>query len=451
MPPSTDMSSILLTHWDVAFYAPNADPNPIAELALCALLYDRVVIRSIDVCMNRFIAHRLHTNEADFGLFRELIDHGCITILTTRPDDYADERIMETARNAPIRARAMDQFLNRSNAGEPWRPEKWQWDLCDKLDELVAHRSDHSSLRGALRPPEENVFAARFAEILRDRRRYDLGRMDQFSDIDDRIAEEFIRFCTEPLYFKRFLAGDPDASPRDAFFRHEAYQCARQFPNPHGITNLAQSVYMGLECQREEVQGRFGRKLWEPPFRFDSEEQKLGAIEQGRHIELAPRRRSIPLALKPGLGRALALTRQSTEFGQLQERFRAWETASPLEGVDHQLAALCEKFGESAAREMAPCGPLESWVSASVKMLYLVGRCLGFSFFVSPSESINPDPVVDDLASNHLARIAGEATHIVRSGAFGQGVAQQVRKALTVRSTPVQFAPQAEAEGKKRP
>jgi hypothetical protein len=445
-----DTSSILLTHWDPGFYEPNADPICVAELALSALLYERVVIRAVDVIMNPFIARRLHTNEG-FSTFRELIDHDCVTILTTRPDDYSCENIQEAARRSPIRARAMDQFLNRSHGAEPWLPEEWQWDLCDALDAVVAKSSDHPSLCFAHRPPEENVFAARFAEILRDRQKYDLAQMPQFADIEDRIAEEFILFCTEPGYFRRFLGNDPKASKREGFFRREAYQCAGKFPNPTGIMNLAQSVYMGLECEREDVEGRFGRKLWEPPFRFSSAQQKAGAVEQGQRIQIAPRRRSIPLALQPGLGRALALTRESDEFRRLQEHFRAWNACSPSDGTDQMLGAVIEKFKESAARVMVAYGPVERSVMILVKLLYFAARCSGYSFFVSLSKTINPDPIVDDLASNHLARLAGEMAHIVRSGVFARKVDHQIRRALTVRSGAIQFSvPEVDSEHDNR-
>ena len=51
------------------------------------------------------------------------------------------------------------------------------------------YRSDHPSLRFAHRPPEENIFAAKLAEILGDRQKYDLTGMPQFADIDPRIAD----------------------------------------------------------------------------------------------------------------------------------------------------------------------------------------------------------------------------------------------------------------------
>ena len=442
-------SSILLTHWDPAFYEPNADPMCIAELALNCLLYDRVLVRAIDLVMNTFVARRLHANKAHFELLRELIDHGCVTLLTTSPEDYRDEQLRETARRSPIRARALDQLRYRSNAGEPWQPEEWQWDFCDALDSAVGNSSNHSAIQLAQPFPQENDFAVKLAEILRDREKYDLAGMDQFADIDDHIADEFIRFCTEPDSFKRFLAGDPKASPRDAFFRHEAYQCARHFPNPDGITNLAQSVYMGLECQREDTEGRFGRKLWEPPLRFPSQVQKVDALEEARHIQLATRRRSIPLALRPGLGKALALTRKSTEFRRLQEGFGAWDALSALDGMDEHLSSVAEKFGEAAGKSMIPYGRAERCARISVKTLYVGARFLGHSFLLSSTDGVNLDPVVDEFASNHLAKLAEKMVHIVRSGSFSRGVGEQVRRALTVRSASIRFSP-SEAEQKDK-
>lgn len=446
----SDGSSILLTHWDPGFYEPNADPFCIADLALNALLYDRVVVRAVDLVMNRFVAKRLHTNPADFELFRELIDHGCVTILTTGPEDYSDWELQQIATRRPIRARALDQFRYRSHAGEPWRPEEWQWDFCDMLDRALGNDFKHPSVMQARRPPKENDFAAQLAEILRDRVRYGLAGMDQFSDIDDRIAEEFIRFCTEPDYFKRFLADDPNASPRNAFFRHEAYQCARHFPNPHGMMNLAQSVYMGLECEREGTDGRFGRKLWEPPFRFNSTAEQEGALERGRCIELVPKRRSIPLALRPGLGKALALTRESKQFRQLQEDFRTWDMSSALEFADAHLTAVAETFADSAGKAMIAPGPAEQWARISVVALCVSARCFGYSFHLPPVGAVDLDPVAWWLFSNQAARLAGDMVHIVRSGAFSRGVGEQVRRALTVRSGTIQFPSSAAGATEKK-
>jgi hypothetical protein len=144
--------------------------------------------------------------------------------------------------------------------------------------------------------------------------------------------------------------------------------------------------------------------------------------------------------MQPGLGKALALTRESTQFRQIQENFRAHDAAVALESADSQLTAIAEMFGESAGKVMVPYGHAERWAMISVKVLYLAARFLGYSFFVSPTDVINPDPVVDDLASNHAARLAGEMVHIVRSGAFSRAVGEQVRRALTVRSSAIQLS-----------
>jgi hypothetical protein len=432
-------NAVLLTDWDPHCYSPAAYPVCIVDLALSALLHQDVFIRAIDLLVNQSIATRLWTNKSDLSLFEELLDADCLKLISTDPANYKDPRLQDLAVKSPITARAKDQ-LERSFAGVPWEPEEWVWDLCRHLDGIVK-----GHIRPAVKPPDKNEFAATLARILMERNEMKLAATDQFGDIDDAVATRFIEFCTKPGSWRAVLTDVTHASKREEFFRTEAYQCAHVlFPENVGIINLVQAVYMGLESQREGAAGRFGRKLWEPPFRFLSVEEEAEARERALHIHPVTVRKKIPIMLRTGLGKTLARTRKSDEFRTFQQGFGVIAEADlSRDPFSVSFAGVASRFAEEAAKLMVPYGTVERYTAIGTHLVCAVGwaaaRTMGFSLGIHTG--LDLDPVVEPVVSKCLARVTSEMAHVIRSALFANSLSASVVHAVDLRSIPTEAVP----------
>lgn len=426
-------SSVLLTHWDPGFYRPNQVPRSIAELAAYALTYDEVVIRSIDVILNSGIGKHLWADAADQSLFVELVSSGCVKIQTLHPEGYPAD-IRANPETQPFTARVEDQSKHRTFAGDPWKPEDWQWDLCRILDGAISRES----LRFPAAYPKTNDFATFLAHILENRNSYELWAMPQFKDIDDRIADAFIRFCKVPEAWKKALVdGGITPTTRNEFFRSEAYLCTRLFPNQKGIMNLSQSVYMSLECRRDGREGRYGGGLWEPPYRL-ARRDIAEAGECAKRLQVVPASaRRVILPLGPGIGKAIAATRMTAEFRAFQKVLKhvadaplsEREFTTALEGVGAAFASA------SAATMLAKRTRLEQWIADFLPLVYATGQHCGWQLAMRPGSP--SDPILDWAVGTVFAKLAEQAARIVRSGLFIRSAREAVINAITIRCSDI--------------
>src|SRR5580700_1959643 len=266
--PARNHSAVLLTHWDPGFYPKRAVPSCVRELVIYALTFDRVVFRACDFFLNSTISRHLVANEDELALFEELLLNGCFTFLTTHPEKYQHELEADPS-VTPLAARMEEQEKYRTVEDRPYVPEEWQRRLWHRLDGVIG-KAPQNYLTFANDLPQENKFALQLAKILdRPGASDKFSRIKQFRGIDVPTIKAFVAFCTIPGRWKDFLYRKGVRHfRREEFFRSEAYECANFFPNPSAITNLCQSVYMALECNRERLDGRWGDKLQEPPYSF---------------------------------------------------------------------------------------------------------------------------------------------------------------------------------------
>jgi hypothetical protein len=414
-------------------------------------MYDRVVVRALELIDNLSIAQRLHNSEEDFTLFTELVSNGCVEILTTHPRKYPDDLTVDP-HSQPVTARVQDHAKHRTFAGRRWRPEKWQWKLAQRLDDVVSHNK--STLTFARKYPKENLFAERLAEILERRESYSLSSIPEFSGIDPGTADLFIQFCRVPEAYKRFLRKKRIRKfDRDEFFRSELYRCANPdyFPEDvcRKIINLGQSVYMDLECDREGLVGRWGEALREPPHAFLSDES-VNAKESVVRLQPGPDPyEALKVPIGKGLGRALLETRRSKAFENFQYMIA---TLGKKDGVVAESAFniardnLASGFADNAARHMIPRNRIESWL-LRLGSLAREGVTLGWCIKQVPV----PEPigsVTRELGSEleHMAEGIAVASHggfhlsrLVRSAIFLPSAREAAVRSMTVRRTTIDW------------
>jgi hypothetical protein len=408
-------------------------------------MYDRVVVRAWELILNSHIAECLYNNQDDFALLTELLSNGCVQLLTTRPTKYPGDLINDPYQH-PISARVEDQSKHRRFGRERWAPKRWQRDLCQRLDEVV--RRNKKCLIFAKDFPKQNLFAAKLANILENRNSYKLSSIREFSGVEP-IADLFASFCREPEAYKRFLRSKHVRKfDRDEFFRIELYRCAnpKYFPAEvcRAITNLGQSVYMALECDREGLVGRWGEALREPPSRFLSEESKNSARDFIVRLQPAPSPgKALAVPVGRGLGKALAETRRSKAFDNFQ---KVVATMGRKDGLVAERAFnrvrddLADVFAEEAARRVMPRSRPEGWL-LTLAGLACGGATLGWCIKQLPL----PERYKEIVArAEVMLKGVGVASHggfllsrLVRSALFIPAARESVVRAIAVRRTTI--------------
>jgi len=408
-------------------------------------MYDKVVLRAVDLVLNQRIAENLRDSHEDFELFADLLASGCVTVITTNPQRYPADLNVDPGQH-PITARIQDQSKHRTLGGDKWAPKPWQLALCARLDEVVRHHK--SCLVFAKVFPAENRFAIKLLDKLTNRKSYRLSSIGEFSGIDP-IAEQFEEFCRSPEAYKQFLRKKGFRKfARDDFFRAELYRCAR--PAYFGgdeaarvacsaIVNLGQSVYMNEECDRERLVGRWGESLREPPFAFVTEDSVQAAREFAVRLQLAPAPgKAITLRLGKGLGEAIAETRRSLAFDNFQRMAEAMgkkDTIIAENSFNVRRDELAAEFAERAAKYMIPRSRLEGGL-LTLKALAHKGAAVGWCANHLEMHGPSVNKIKEIFEGVAMASHAGFGlSRLVRSALFLPSAREALVQNINVRRT----------------
>jgi hypothetical protein len=202
-------SRIVLTHWNAGVFHSSSTPRLLPELVIYSLLYDEVLIREEDLITNRAVT-RLLSEENNFAVFSELLTSGLVKLLRLPIDAYPRDRKFDPMR-LPISSRVEEHQLRRTYKGKPWKPTSTEWQLFQRLDEIVTTFPSASRYHAPF--PKENPFATQLGEILENRESYKLSSHPVFSYIDQEAADQFAVFCREPEAWLRFLRSKGIAKP----------------------------------------------------------------------------------------------------------------------------------------------------------------------------------------------------------------------------------------------
>jgi hypothetical protein len=373
---------IVLTHWNAGVFRSSTLPQLLPELAIYSLLYDEVLIREEDLLTNRAVL-RLLREPSNFSIFSELLGSGLVKLLRMPLALYPNGRRFDPVR-LPISARVEEHQLRRTYKGRPWQPTRWEWQLFERLDPIVARPS-----ASRFHHPfgQENPFAAQLAELLENRESYELEDHPVFGYLDATTARQFISFCREPEEWQRFLhrhgVKKPILGPDGGFYRSAAYQCSQFLPTARAIRRLVESVYAATYCDRESSDGRYGgSELVELPYRYPSAAERLAAAEEALRIEVVPTAATATIKLQPGLAAVLMQTRQSAEFEAVRRSIQSLgeNRDSPLLTETRFREAwqgLCAVHAENSARTLEPATRWDHRIVRFAVFAYLAARVRG--------------------------------------------------------------------------
>jgi len=383
---------LILTNLNPSVYTKRYASSFLPELLIYSLLYEDVFIREDDLIVNKVLTDHLADPE-NLRVFEEILSTGVVRLLRLANKAYGPDLRRDPLRQ-PISARAEEHEQRRSYKGRPWRATARQWQLYSRLDALVcAHPKGSTRVQKPF--PAWNQFAIELAEILEQRESYRLGHRRAFKDIDDEMADAFLRFCRTPGAWTRFLAdrgiGEPLRGTEGDFYRTAAYQCLEMFPHPNGMRRLIESVYAACDCDREDTDGRYGRSaLAELPYRLDPSEDPDTANLDVMKIEMVPTEAAVGIGVGPGIGDVLIGTRNSPAFQHLQAVLASMGSVEIQEAVVIDAwRSVSAVFAEQWAKAMVPRRHLDNRVANWTTHAYVAAHVLGL--VMAPTEiSINP-------------------------------------------------------------
>lgn len=402
--PGIQHQQIILTHWNAGVFRPASLPQLLPELVIYSLLYDEVLIREEDLLTNRAVTGLL-SDENNFAVFSELLISGLVKLLRLPLEIYPPKRQFDPVR-LPISARVEEHQLRRTYKGKPWKPTSRQWQLFRRLDEIVTRFPSASRYHAPF--ARGNPFAAQLAEILENRKSYQLKSHPVFGYLDEKTADQFSTFCHDPEAWRRFLydqgATNPILGPDAGFYRSAAYQCSDFLRTPRAIRRLVESVYAATYCERESADGRYGgSELVEFPYRYRSETERAAAIEEALRVEVAPTEAAAAIAPQPGIAEVLVRTRASPEFDSVRQTIEALGTSaeSPLLSEARFCEVwrnLCAVYAENSATYLKPSTSADYHAVDYVVYAYVLARVLGI--LILPRGTPNIDlTVAEDLAA----------------------------------------------------
>jgi len=396
--PDLQYSQIVLSHWNAGVFHAAALPQLLPEIAIYSLLYDEVLIREEDLLTNRAITGLL-ADERNFAVFSELLVCGLVKLLRLPLEVYPPGRRFDPVR-LPISARAEEHQVRRSYKGSPWKPTVKEWQLFQRLDEIVVKHPASSRYHAPF--PSGNPFAVQLRELLENRASYRLASHPVFCHLHENTADQFATFCRDDEAWLRFLrnhgAKNPIVGPDAGFYRSAAYQCSNFLPTPRAIRRLVESVYAAAYCERELSDGRYGgSELVELPYRYQSESEHDAAVAEAVRIELAPTEATAAISLQPGIATVLEHTRASPQFASLRRIVQTLgsDPESPLLAEARFRDAwrdLCTVYAENAAIELSYPTKSNHRIARFSVFAYVLARVLGF--LVLPAGGPGHEPVV---------------------------------------------------------
>lgn len=401
--PEIRHQQIILTHWNAGVFRSPSLPLLLPELVIYSLLYDEVLIREEDLLTNRAVTDLL-SDENNFAVFSELLIAGLVKLLLLPLDIYPPGRKFDPVR-LPISARAEEHQLRRSYKGKPWKPTTREEQLFRRLDEIVTKFPSASRYHAPF--ARGNPFAAQLAEILENRKSYQLASHPVFGYLDEKTADQFATFCRDPDAWRRFLRDhgvtNPIVGPDAGFYRSAAYQCSVFLPTPRAIRRLAESVYAATYCERESADGRYGGSdLVELPYRYQSETERAAAIEEAFRVEVAPTEAAAAIVLQPGIAEVLVSTRTSPEFASVRRTIDALGRSpeSPLlseERFRDAWRSLCAVYAEKSAIYIGPSKSMGQRAVHYAVFAYVLARVLGILILPIGSSALDLN-VAEDAA-----------------------------------------------------
>ena len=386
-------NQIVLTHWNAGVFRASALQQLLPELAVYSLLYDEVLIREEDLITNRAVL-RLLSQPNNFAVFSEMLMSGLVKLLRLPLNTYPSGRKFDPVR-LPISARVEEHELRRSYKGKPWRATKWEWQLFERLDAIVATYASASRHHAPF--AQGNIFAAQLADILENRTSFQLRDHPVFGYLDDHTADQFVLFCREPDAWQRFLHergfDNPITGADSGFYRSAAYQCSDFLATPRAARRLVESVYAATYCEREASDGRYGgSELVELPFRYQSDAERATAAEEACRIEVAPTLATATIKLQPGIARILAQTRESNEFQKVRQSIEALgnDPDSPLLAEARFRDAwqnLCALHAENSAIGLETSSRTDHRIIHYSIVAYVLARVMGFLVVPTPQNT----------------------------------------------------------------
>lgn len=405
----TYYNQIVLTHWNAGVFR-SAPSQLLPELVIYPLLYKEVLIREEDLITNRVIT-RFLSDDNNFTIFSELLIAGLVTLLRLPPEYYPDGRKFDPARS-PISARAEEHTIRRTYKGKPWTPTGKEWQLFQRLDQILTEYPCAS--RNHTPFPPENPFAAKLAEILDNRGSYQLASYRAFRHLDARTADQYSIFCHDPEAWRRFLhdngVKNPITGPDAGFYRSAAYQCSEFLAAPRAIRRLVESVYAAAYCERELSDGRYGGSdLVELPYRYASTRERAAASESLINVEVVPTGVIISVTLQPGIARALAATRSSLEFKAMRKALQALgeNSDSPLlteERFQESWRNLCAVHAENTAASLTQLSNMDQRVTTYAVYIYILARVVGLHITATEGSGIDWAPLADYLVGETIQK-----------------------------------------------
>jgi len=377
---------LVLTHLDPEVYAASLAETGqrfLPELIVYALLYGQVLVKDADIVVNQRITEFLQ-DQSSFNIFEELLDVGVIKILTLPRRNYPPQMDIDPSVN-PIVARAHDISSRKGYQGQIWTPTERQMRFYTQVDAVLS-RSTSGAISSQGFAVDCNPFAEKLAEILEKRKSLRLEKFRQFRGIDERVAESFITFSRIEGSWIEFLSqqGAPPQRTGEPgrFYRNEAYQCLKHFPKTshRGMRNLIQSVFAACYCDSEDAYSRYGGpRLVEIPFGYSSDAEVLIAEQKARKVELIPTQQTLDVPIFRGIGEALNVTRNTTEFAECQRAISSIEAGSVSQAVfAGAWEEVANRFAETVAPKLAVVPTIEKWMWHLVPSIVVeTGRAIG--------------------------------------------------------------------------
>jgi hypothetical protein len=438
---------IILTHWNAGVFHSESLPQLLPELVIYSLLYDEVLIREEDLLTNRAITGLL-SDEDNFSLFSELLISGLVKLLRLPLESYTPGRKFDPTL-LPISARAEEHQLRRSYKGKPWRPTRREWQLFERLDEVV--RKFPSASRYHASFAQGNQFAAQLAEILENRKPYRLTSHPVFRYLDEQTADQFLKFCRDPEAWQRVLRDqgvtNPIVGPDAGFYRSAAYQCSELLPTPRAIRRLVESVYAAIYCERESADGRYGgSELVELPYRYQSDSERASETEDAVRVEVIPTLAVATIALKPKIAVVLMRTRESPEFESLRRTIDALGRSpeSPLLGEAQFRDAwrsLCAVFAEKSAIHLEALTSTDRKVARYGVYAYLLARALGFLIRPTGGLRVDLSPIEDAAVIKSIEKFGPKLLKCVRASVKIPALRERMETSLGIRCSNVPLNP----------
>jgi len=382
--PLVTLDRVILTSWEPEVYSPTASQDPLRELVVHALFYQEALIKDSDLILNEHVKRFLSRDEY-FEVFRELLNQGLVKILRVPIDPSTLPAPLQADQVAqPITARAREISMRKGLKADLYEPSEADRRFFARVDTVLSGGSH--GWRHTRPLPSANPFAELLGDLLANRAAYELNRFQEFSGIDEALADVVVRCCREPGYWLRYVqdAGRPTSRVGESgeFHRFGAYTVLEAFPSGSdniAAKNLIQSVFNSCYCDNEDSAGRWGGRLVEAPLQSASpgEDTEFDAVR----VEPVIEHQSLDFIMHPGIVDVILRTK---------EKLQAVIVSTPRSGVDlpegvpivlaeassvrMQLQGLAEIFAETLSEKQIGTSKLEAFVWHMVPVVFEVGN-----------------------------------------------------------------------------